>query len=188
MKINANELRQGNVLETETGLWAILKANHVSPGKGGAFVQVEMRNLRTGIKRDDKFRSGEQVERVRIDDEEFTFLFGDDTILTFMNPETYDQLGVPVELLGEKAGFLQDGMKVQISLYEGTPISVSLPQQVVLELVEADPVVKGQTASSSYKPGKLENGMRIMIPPHVEAGIKVVVATEDGSYVERFKG
>ncbi|KJV08188.1 elongation factor P, partial [Elstera litoralis] len=100
MKINANELRQGNVLETETGLWAILKANHVSPGKGGAFVQVEMRNLRTGIKRDDKFRSGEQVERVRIDDEEFTFLFGDDTILTFMNPETYDQLGVPLELLG----------------------------------------------------------------------------------------
>jgi elongation factor P len=99
MKINANELRQGNVLETETGLWAILKANHVSPGKGGAFVQVEMRNLRTGIKRDDKFRSGEQVERVRIDDEEFTFLFGDDTILTFMNPETYDQLGVPMDLL-----------------------------------------------------------------------------------------
>lgn len=188
MKINANELRKGNVIEQEGNLYAILDANHVSPGKGSAFVQVVMRNLKTGLKKDDKFRSGESVERVRIDEEDLQYLFGDDTTLTFMNPETYDQIIVPAELLGEKVAFLQDGMVCRVALYEGQGISVQLPQQVVLELVEADPVVKGQTASSSYKPGKLENGLRILVPPHVEAGIKVVVATEDCSYVERFKG
>jgi elongation factor P len=188
MKINANELRKGNVIEQEGNLYAILEATHVSPGKGSAFVQVVMRNVKTGLKKDDKFRSGESVERVRIDEEDLQFLFADDTNLTFMNPETYDQLLVPAELLGEKVAFLQDGMICRVALYEGQGISVQLPQHVVLELVEADPVVKGQTASSSYKPGKLENGLRIMIPPHVEAGIKLVVATEDCSYVERFKG
>ena len=188
MKINANELRAGNVLEFRGKLWAVAKAQHITPGKGGAFVQVEMRDVRDGTKLNERFRSGETVERVRIDDHDYQFLFADDTTLTFMDEQTFEQMSVDRTLVGEAAGFLQDGMKVMISSYEGVPVSVSLPQTVILQIVEADPVVKGQTASSSYKPAKLENGMRVMVPPHIESGTKIVVNTEDGSYVERFKG
>jgi elongation factor P len=188
MKINANELRAGNVMEFRGKLWAVAKAQHITPGKGGAFVQVELRDVRAGTKLNERFRSGETVERVRIDDHDYQFLFGDDTTLTFMDEQTFEQMSVDRDVVGEAAGFLQDGMKVMISSYEGVAVSVSLPQTVVLEIVEADPVVKGQTASSSYKPAKLENGMRVMVPPHVESGTKIVVNTEDGSYVERFKG
>jgi elongation factor P len=188
MKINANELRAGNVMEFRGKLWAVAKAQHITPGKGGAFVQVELRDVRAGTKLNERFRSGETVERVRIDDHDYQFLFGDDTTLTFMDEQTFEQMAVDRTVVGEAAGFLQDGMKVMISSYEGVAVSVSLPQTVVLEIVEADPVVKGQTASSSYKPAKLENGMRVMVPPHVESGTKIVVNTEDGSYVERFKG
>ncbi|MCX8500866.1 MAG: elongation factor P [Alphaproteobacteria bacterium] len=188
MKISANELRGGNVMEFRGKLWAVVKAQHITPGKGGAFMQVELRDLGGSTKLNERFRSAETVERVRIDEQEFQYLFGDDQSLTFMDEETFEQLVVPRELVGEEANFLQDGMKVTISLHEGTPISVTLPQSVVLTLVEADPVVKGQTASSSYKPGKLENGMRILIPPHLEAGVKIVVNTTDGSYMERYKG
>ena len=188
MKISANELRGGNVMEFRGKLWAVVKAQHITPGKGGAFMQVELRDLGGTTKLNERFRSAESVERVRIDEQEFQYLFGDDQSLTFMDEETFEQLLVPRELLGEEANFLQDGMKVTISLHEGTPISVTLPQSVVLTLVEADPVVKGQTASSSYKPGKLENGMRILVPPHLEAGVKIVVNTTDGSYMERYKG
>ena len=187
MKINANELRAGNVMEFRGKLWAVAKAQHITPGKGGAFVQVELRDVRAGTKLNERFRSGETVERVRIDDHDYQFLFGDDTTLTFMDEETYEQISVDRELVGEAAGFLQDGMKVMISSYEGAPVSVTLPQSVVLEIVEADPVVKGQTASSSYKPAKLENGMRVMVPPHIESGTRIVVNTGDGSYVERAK-
>jgi elongation factor P len=187
MKINANELRQGNVLETETGLWAILKANHVSPGKGGAFVQVEMRNLRTGIKRDDKFRSGEQVERVRIDDEDFTFLFGDDTILTFMNPETYEQVAVHPDVLGDDKVLLADGMKCYLRTHEGVAISIEFPQKIVVEIAETEPVTKGQTASSSYKPAVCTNGLRVLVPPHIGAGTRIVINTDDYSYQGREK-
>jgi elongation factor P len=188
MKINANELRAGNVMEFRGKLWAVAKAQHITPGKGGAFVQVELRDVRVGTKLNERFRSGETVERVRIDDHDYQFLFADDTTLTFMDEQTFEQMAVDRTVVGEAAGFLQDGMKVMISSYEGVAVSVTLPQTVVLEIVEADPVVKGQTASSSYKPAKLENGMRVMVPPHVESGIKIVVNTEDGSYVERFKG
>ena len=188
MKINANELRAGNVMEFRGKLWAVAKAQHITPGKGGAFVQVELRDVRAGTKLNERFRSGETVERVRIDDHDYQFLFGDDTTLTFMDEQTFEQMSVDRDVVGEAAGFLQDGMKVMISSYEGVAVSVTLPQTVVLEIVEADPVVKGQTASSSYKPAKLENGMRVMVPPHVESGTKIVVNTEDGSYVERFKG
>ena len=188
MKISANELRGGNVMEFRGKLWAVVKAQHITPGKGGAFMQVELRDLGGSTKLNERFRSAETVERVRIDEQEFQYLFGDDQSLTFMDEETFEQLVVPRDLVGEEANFLQDGMKVTISLHEGTPISVTLPQSVVLTLVEADPVVKGQTASSSYKPGKLENGMRILIPPHLEAGVKIVVNTTDGSYMERYKG
>jgi elongation factor P len=187
MKINANELRAGNVMEFRGKLWAVAKAQHITPGKGGAFVQVELRDVRDGTKLNERFRSGESVERVRIDDHDYQFLFGDDHTLTFMDEQTYEQISVDRALIGEAAGFLQDGMKVIISSYEGTPVSVELPQTVTLQIVEADPVVKGQTASSSYKPAKLENGMRVMVPPHIEAGTRIVVNTADGSYIERAK-
>ncbi len=188
MKINANELRAGNVMEFRGKLWAVLKASHITPGKGGAFMQVELRQLENGTKLNERFRSSEAVERVRIDEDDYSFLFGDDETLTFMDEATYEQIQVPRELLGEKAAFLQDGMKVTLSLYEGTPISAVIPNSVILTVVEADPVVKGQTASSSYKPGKLENGLRVMLPPFIEAGTKIVVNTEDCSYMERAKG
>jgi elongation factor P len=175
-------------MEFRGKLWAVAKAQHITPGKGGAFVQVELRDVRAGTKLNERFRSGETVERVRIDDHDYQFLFGDDTTLTFMDEQTYEQMAVDRELVGDAAGFLQDGMKVIISSYEGSPVTVTLPQTVILQIVEADPVVKGQTASSSYKPAKLENGMRVMVPPHIESGTKIVVNTEDGSYVERFKG
>jgi elongation factor P len=187
MKINANELRAGNVMEFRGKLWAVAKAQHITPGKGGAFVQVELKDVRGGTKLNERFRSGETVERVRIDDHDYQFLFGDDHTLTFMDEQTFEQISVDRELIGEAAGFLQDGMKVIISSYEGTPVGVELPQTVTLEIVEADPVVKGQTASSSYKPAKLENGMRVMVPPHIGAGTRIVVNTGDGSYVERAK-
>jgi elongation factor P len=187
MKINANELRAGNVMEFRGKLWAVAKAQHITPGKGGAFVQVELRDVRAGTKLNERFRSGETVERVRIDDHDYQFLFGDDTTLTFMDEETFEQMSVDREIVGEAAGFLQDGMKVMISSYEGTAVSVTLPQSVVLEIVEADPVVKGQTAASSYKPAMLENGVRIMVPPFVESGTRVVVKTSDATYVERAK-
>lgn len=187
MKINAQEIRKGNVLEYRGKLWTVILAQHITPGKGGAFMQVEMRDLKDGTKLNERFRSGESIERVRIDEEEYQFLFGDDETLTFMDEQTYEQLPVPRDVVGEQAAFLQDGMKVSIQTYEGTPINVTLPQTVVLTLVEADPVVKGQTAASSYKPGKLENGLRIMVPPHIEAGTRLVVNTADCSYVERAK-
>ena len=187
MKINANELRAGNVLEFRGKLWVVAKAQHITPGKGGAFVQVELKDVRDGTKLNERFRSGETVERVRIDDHDYQFLYGDDRTLTFMDEQTFEQIMVDRELVGDAAGFLQDGMKVIISSYEGTPVGVELPQTVVLQIVEADPVVKGQTASSSYKPAKLENGMRVMVPPHIETGTRIVVNTADGSYVERAK-
>jgi elongation factor P len=187
MKINANELRAGNVMEFRGKLWAVAKAQHITPGKGGAFVQVELRDVRDGTKLNERFRSGETVERVRIDDHDYQFLFGDDDSLTFMDEQTFEQITVDRTLVGEAAGFLQDGMKVIISSYEGAPVGVELPQTVTLEIVEADPVVKGQTASSSYKPAKLENGMRVMVPPHIGTGTRIVVNTSDGSYVERAK-
>jgi elongation factor P len=187
MKINANDIRKGNVLEHRGRLFSVISAQHVSPGKGGAFVQVELRGVRDDVKLNEKFRSGEQVERVRIDDKDYQYLFGDDETLTFMDEETYEQLVVPRELMGDSAGFLSDGMKVMISTYEGAAVSVDLPQTVIARVMEADPVVKGQTASSSYKPGKLENGLRVMIPPHIEAGTRIVVNTADCTYVERAK-
>ena len=187
MKINANELRQGNVMEYRGKLWLVAKAQHITPGKGGAFMQVELRDVRDGTKLNDRFRSGESVERVYIDENDYQYLFGDDENLTFMDEQTFEQVIVPRDLVGEQAAYLQDGMKVTISTYEGAPIGIVLPQTVVATVVEADPEVKGQTASSSYKPGKLDNGLRVMIPPHIEAGTRIVVNTSDNSYVERAK-
>jgi elongation factor P len=187
MKINAIDIKPGNVLEHQNKLWIVLKRDLVQPGKGGAFAQVEMRDLRGGSKLSERFRTQETVERVRLDEKDMQFLFMEDGMATFMDNENFEQVTMPREVIGDPADFLADGMVCQVTLYEGTALSVELPASVTLEVVEADPVVRGQTASSSYKPGKLENGRRVMIPPHIGAGTRIVISTADGSYMERAK-
>ncbi|HMB75815.1 MAG TPA: elongation factor P [Kiloniellaceae bacterium] len=187
MKINGNAVRPGNVIEHKGRLWRAVKIQHTQPGKGGAYMQVELKDIRDGSKLNERFRASETVERVRLDQKAYQYLYADGDFLTFMDNETYEQVTVHNDLVGEPAVFLQDGMMVTIESYEGDPISVLLPDTVVMAIEEADPVVKGQTASSSYKPAKLENGVRIMVPPHIESGTRVVVNTADGSYSERAK-
>jgi elongation factor P len=187
MKINGNAVRPGNVIEHKNRLWRAIKIQHTQPGKGGAYLQVELKDIRDGTKLNERFRSSETVERVRLDQEEFQYLFADGDMLTFMNNENYEQISVPSDFVGEPLPFLQEGMTVIIESYEGSPISVELPETVIVRIEQADPVVKGQTASSSYKPAVLENGVRVMVPPHVESGTRIVVNTADASYVERAK-
>jgi elongation factor P len=187
MKINAIDVKPGNVLEHQNKLWLVLKRELVQPGKGGAFAQVELRDLRGGTKLNERFRTQETVERVRLDEKEMQFLYTENDQATFMDNDTYEQIAIPRATIGDPADFLSEGMVCNVMLYEGSPLSVELPQSVVMEVVEADPVVRGQTASSSYKPGKLENGRRVMIPPHIAQGTRIVVSTADGSYIERAK-
>jgi elongation factor P len=188
MKINAIDIKPGNVLEHQGKLWIVLKRELIQPGKGGSFAQVEMRDLKTGTKTNDRYRTQETVERVQLDEKDMQFLFLEGDHATFMDTDTYEQIMVDRSLIGDPADFLKDNMMVTVQLYEGTPMSVTLPQTVTMTVVEADAVVRGQTASSSYKPGKLDNGRRVMLPPHIEAGTRIVVNTSDGSYVERAKG
>ncbi len=185
MKINGNEIRPGNVIEHNGGLWVAVKTNHVKPGKGGAFNQVELKNAIDGTKLNERFRASETVERVRLEQKDFTYLYAQDDMLIFMNSETYDQLELSQDFVGDRAAFLKDGMTVTVELYEEKPIGISLPDQVMLEIAEADPVVKGQTQSSSYKPAVLENGIRILVPPFIGAGEKIIVDTNDITYVSR---
>ncbi|MGB0843822.1 MAG: elongation factor P [Alphaproteobacteria bacterium] len=187
MKIDGNNIRPGNIIEHKNRLMRAVKIQHTQPGKGGAYLQVELKDIRDGTKMNERFRSSESVERVRLDQTEYQYLFRDGEMLTFMHNENYEQITVHEELVGEPAIFLQESMNVTIESYEEEPIGVALPETVVMEVVEADAVVKGQTASSSYKPGVLENGARIMVPPHIAAGTKVVVNTADGTYAERAK-
>ena len=187
MKINANLIRPGNILDHNNKQWVVLKIQLIQPGKGGAFIAVDMRDVRTGIKTNERWRTADTVERLQAEERECTYLFGDADSLTFMDSETFEQFMLPREVVGEPAAFLQDGMVCTVDLIEGSPISVHLPDKVTMELVEADPVVKGQTAASSYKPGKLSNGVRVMVPPFIEAGTRIVVNTADASYVERAK-
>lgn len=187
MKISGNAIRPGNVIEHKNRLWRAVKIQHTQPGKGGAYLQVELKDIRDGTKLNERFRSSEDVERVRLDQKDYQFLFADGDMLNFMDNDTYEQIAVHKDLVGEPVVFLQEGMTVTIESYEDEPISVMLPDTVVMQIVEADPVVKGQTASSSYKPAVLENGSRIMVPPHIESGIRVVVNTFDATYVERAK-
>ncbi len=187
MKINAIDVKPGNVLEHQGKLWLVVKRELIQPGKGGSFAQIEMRDLRGGNKTNERFRTQETVERVRLDDKEMQFLYFDGDQGTFMDNESYEQTAVSREMIGEPADFLQEGMICTVQHFEGEPLSVTIPQSVVMEVVEADPVVRGQTASSSYKPGKLENGRRVMLPPHIGPGTRIVVNTADGSYVERAK-
>jgi len=185
MKINAVEIRPGNILEYEGGIWRAVKIQHTQPGKGGAYMQVEMKNLIDGRKNNVRFRSAESVEKVRLDTVDFQFLFRDGDTLTFMDKNTYEQITLDADILGDAAAFLQDGMDVVMELWEERPISVQLPDQIEALIIEADAVVKGQTASSSYKPAILENGVRVMVPPHIGAGTRIVVDVYEQTYVKR---
>lgn len=187
MKINANTMRPGNAIQHKGKLWVVVKIQHTQPGKGGAYVQAELKGMLDGTKLNERFRSSEDIERVVLDEADHQFLFEDGENCTFMDTNTYDQINVSKDMIGDPADFLQEGMIVKVCSYEGSPISVELPDTVIMQIVEADAVVKGQTASSSYKPATLENGRRIMVPPHIESETKVVVNTADGSYVEKAK-
>jgi elongation factor P len=187
MKISGNEVRPGNVLLEDNRLWAVLRAQHTQPGKGGAYMSVVLKDLRDGTKRDTRYRAAESVERVFIDEGEYEFLYKDGDSYIFMNPETYEQIPLGESAFTVSIDFLQPSMRVKISFYESTPLFVTLPAQVALEVVEADPVVKGQTATSSYKPARLSNGIKTLVPPHIETGTMVLINTEDASYAERVK-
>ena len=185
MKINGNEIRPGNVIEHKGGLWAAVRVNHVKPGKGGAFAQVELKHVTEGTKLNERFRSSETVERVRLEQKAHQFLYANGESLTFMDTQSYEQIEIARDLLGDRAVFLQDGMEVVVESYEGRPLGVVLPDQVTLAVLEADPVVKGQTATGSYKPALLENGLKLMVPPFISAGEKVVIDTAEISYLRR---
>jgi len=184
-KINGNEIRPGNVLEHNGGLWSAVKVDHVKPGKGGAFAQVEMRNLRNGSKLNERFRSADKVERVRLEQKDQQFLYETDGMLVFMDNETFEQIELPAEILGERRPFLQDGMTVQIEYYESEALNATLPQKVTCTVVETEPVVKGQTAANSFKPAVLDNGMKVMVPPFVGQDEDIIVNTETMDYAER---
>ena len=187
MKINGNAVKIGNVIEYEGKLWVAVKTQHTQPGKGGAYMQVELKNLTEGTKTNVRFRSAEQVERVILDAQPYQYLYAEGNDLIFMDQETFEQITLSRDFVGDAADFLQDGMIVNVSSYEGKPLSIQLPDTVVLTITEADPVVKGQTASSSFKPAVLENGMRVMVPPHIGSGVRIVINTDDRTYVERAK-
>ncbi len=184
-KINGNEIRPGNVLEHNSGLWAAVKVDHVKPGKGGAFAQVELRNLRNGSKDNVRFRSADKVERVRLEQKDQQFLYENDGMLVVMDTETYEQVELPAEILGERRPFLQDGMTIVVEFYETEALNATLPQKVICKVVETEPVVKGQTAANSFKPALLDNGVRITVPPFVGQDEDIVVNTETMEYVER---
>ena len=184
-KIYGNEIRPGNILEHDGGLWIAVKTEHVKPGKGGAFAQVELKNVRDGRKLNERFRSADKVERVRLDQKDQTFLYQNDAMLVIMDDETFEQIELPADILGDRRPFLQDGMKVVVEYYGEEALSMRLPEKVTCEIVETEPVVKGQTAANSFKPAMLDNGLRVMVPPFVGSGEKIVVNTETFDYVER---
>jgi elongation factor P len=185
MKINGNEIRPGNVIEHDGTLWVAVKAQAVKPGKGPAYNQVELKNLIDGRKLNNRFGSDERVERARIDTKDFQFLYREGDMLVFMDTDTYDQINLAEEFVGERAAFLQDGMTVTLELYGEKPIGISLPDQVTLAITETEPTIKGQTAASSYKPAVLENGVRVMVPPFISSGERIVVDTNEVAYVRR---
>jgi elongation factor P len=187
LKVAASSLRKGAVVDMEGKLYVVLTAENIHPGKGTPVTQLNMRRISDGVKVSERWRTTEQVERAFVDDRNFTFLYQDGEGFHFMNPETYDQVVCTPEVVGEAAAWLQDGMIVMLSTHDGVPIALELPRLLTLEIVETEPAVKNQTASSSYKPAKLSNGARILVPPYIAAGTRVVVLTEDFSYHERAK-
>jgi len=187
VKVIASSLRKGNIVDLDGKLYVVVFAENIHPGKGTPVTQLDLRRISDGVKVSQRYKTTEQVERAHVEDREHQFLYSDNDGFHFMNMETYDQLTVPADVIGDQAAYLQPEMKVKLSVHEGLVVAVELPQRAVLEVMETEPVTKGQTASSSFKPAKLSNGLRTMVPPHVTAGTRIVVMTADGSYVERAK-
>jgi elongation factor P len=187
VKVIASTLRKGNIVDLDGKLYVILSAENIHPGKGTPVTQVDMRRISDGVKTSQRYKTTDQVERAHVEDRDYQFLYSDADGHHFMNMESYDQITVPEDVVGDQAPYLQPDMKVVLSVHEGTPVAIELPQRTVLEVVETEPTVKGQTASSSYKPAVLSNGVRTMVPPHIASGTRIVVMTADGSYVERAK-
>lgn len=187
MKINAIDIRVGNLLEYNNKLWMVLKTMHTQPGKGGAYIQVEMKDIRDHTKNNIRFRSSESVERVRLEQKEFQLLYASGDSLELMGTTDYEQIAIPKELAGESLPFLKDGMILTLDFHNDAPISITPPDTAICEIMECEPVVKGQTATSSYKPAMLDNGLRVMVPPFIAIGDKIVVKVESQEYLERAK-
>ena len=187
MRVIASSVRKGNVLEIDGQLYSVISAESFFPGKGTPTTQIDMRRISDGVKTTQRYKTTEQVERAFVEDREHTYLYQDGDNYVFMNPETYDQVTVSGDVVGEQAVYLQEGMACMLSMFEGNAVAIELPQRVTLEVVETEPVTKGQTASSSYKPARMSNGVRVMVPPHIGPGTRIVVMTADGTYVERAK-
>ncbi len=187
MKVAASSLRKGAVVDMEGKLYVVLSAENIHPGKGTPVTQLNMRRISDGVKVSERYRTTESVERAIVDDRPYTFLYEDGEGFHFMDPNTYDQLAASPDVVGEAAPYLQDGMTVTLSTHEGVAIALELPRLATFEIVETEPSTKGQTASSSYKPAILSNGLRTMVPPYIASGTRIVILTEDGSYVERAK-
>jgi elongation factor P len=187
VKVIASSLRKGQVVDQDGKLYVVLTAENIHPGKGASVTQVDMRRITDGVKVSERWRTTEMVEKADVDEREYQFLYNDAEGYHFMEPTTYEQIAVPADVVGDQAAFLQDGMKVYMKTFEGQALSIELPQRVTLEIVETEPIVKGQTASSSFKTAVLSNGVKTMVPPHIGVGTRVVVMTEDASYVERAK-
>jgi elongation factor P len=187
VKVIASSLRKGNVVEQDNKLYVVLNIENIHPGKGTPVTQLDMRRISDGVKVSERYRTTEQVERAFVEDREHDYLYKDADGFHFMNMETYDQVSVQSDVVGDQAIYLQEGMKASLTMHEGVVLAVGLPQKAVLEVVETEPTMKGQTASSSFKPAVLSNGARTMVPPHIGVGTRIVVLTADGSYVERSK-
>ncbi|HMN84532.1 MAG TPA: elongation factor P [Bauldia sp.] len=187
MKVIASQIRKGNVVDVDGHLYVILSAENFHPGKGTPTTQIDMRRISDGVKVSQRYKTTEQLERAFVEDHDFQYLYQDGEGFHFMNGESFEQVAVSTDIVGDYAPYLQENMTVRLSLHDGLPIAIELPQRVTLEVVETEPTVKGQTASSSYKPAILSNGVRTMVPPHISPGTRIVVMTEDGSYAERAK-
>jgi len=185
MKINATEIRVGMILEYKSDLWEVLKTQHVKPGKGGAFAQIEMKSLNKNTKLNERFRSSETVEKATLEENKFNYLYNDDTDYYFMNPKNFDQINVKKDIVGEKGKLLTENLDVLVSFYNESPISVELPNQVKCKIDTTDAALKGQTVSSSYKPATLDNGLNIQVPPFIEAGDQIIVDTRNLEYVKK---
>lgn len=186
-KVAASSLRKGSVLDIDSKLYVVLSVENIHPGKGTPVTQLDMRRISDGVKVSERYRTTEQVERAFVDEREYNFLYSDGDGFHFMNPETFDQVTVSTEMVGDASAYLTDGTTVHLSLHDDIPIAIELPQRATCEVAETEPVVKGQTASGSYKPAMLTNGVRTMVPTYITPGTRIVVMTEDGSYVERAK-
>jgi elongation factor P len=187
VKVIASSLRKGNIVDIDGKLGVIVAAENIHPGKGTPVTQLDVRRIADGVKVALRFKTTDQVERAFVEDKKHQYMYQDGDGFHFMNMESYDQVSLPADIIGDQAAYLQPEMEVTISLHEGTPLAIELPPKAVVEVVETEPTVKGQTAASSYKPALLANGVRTMVPPFVTTGTRIVVQTADGSYVERAK-